>query len=803
MKISLNWLKDYIPGLEFDSEESLEILHKRMISCGLDIESIEKEGGIYKNFVVGEVIEKKKHPDADKLSLCKVNIGEKILDIVCGAPNVEEGQKVCVAVTGAVIPNGGFEIKKSKIRGETSEGMICSENELNLSENHDGILVLDNEAQIGQSFADHIKANDIVYEIGITPNRGDLFSHIGVAREISALYDKKTVLAEINFTECDTPTTSLIKINIENKDHCKRFTGRVIKNVNLKESPDWLKKRLISIGLKPRNNIVDITNFVMFETGQPLHAFDFDKIRGNEIIVKSAKEGDKFITLDSKERILNSESLMVCDAEGYSGIAGIMGGELSEITDSTKNVFLESAYFDPVSVRKNSKKLGLQTDASQRFERGVDVNMVEFASKRATQLIQEIAGGDISQGLYDVYPEKFTELIVGMRAEKASSLIGIELSEKEIIALLSKIEIELVKKENDYLYFLIPEFRRLDITREADLIEEVARIYGYDNIEESTNFNINVSNSAKISNSNNKVINLINEHLIGRGFNQIISETLIDDKRISIFQGKSIRLMNSISAEMNALRTNLTFGMMSAIRNNFNNSGKNISLKLFESGKVFFEEGESFREESRLIIAIAGKKDMELIYGGEKDFDIFDIKGEAEMFLSKLNLENYRLIYYNDKVLEGVKTGVSLNDELIGNIYKADSALLKTFDIDSEVFYAEFYLDKIFKKVKFGGQYRPVSKFPSVKRDIAIVVEKNITYDDIMSSMQKSGGRMLRDVELFDLYEDDKLGENKKSLAFSLEFVSDEKTMTDEETKKIMDKIIKNLEKSTGARLRN
>ncbi|MFZ1460751.1 MAG: phenylalanine--tRNA ligase subunit beta [Ignavibacteria bacterium] len=803
MKISLNWLKDYIPGLEFDSEESLEILHKKMISCGLDIESVEKEGGIYKNFVIGEVIEKKKHPDADKLSLCKVNTGEKILDIVCGAPNVEEGQKVCVAVTGAVIPNGGFEIKKSKIRGETSEGMICSENELNLSENHDGILVLDNEAQIGQSFADHIKANDIVYEIGITPNRGDLFSHIGVAREIAALYDKKTVLPENNFSECDTPTSSLIKINIENKDHCKRFTGRVIKNVNIKESPDWLKKRLKSIGLKPRNNIVDITNFVMFETGQPLHAFDFDKIRGNEIIVKSAKEGDKFTTLDSKERILNSESLMVCDAEGYSGIAGIMGGELSEITDATKNVFLESAYFDPVSVRKNSKKLGLQTDASQRFERGVDVNMVEFASKRATQLIQEIAGGEVSKDLYDVYPEKFTELIVGMRAEKASSLIGIELSEKEIIALLSKIEIELVKKENDYLYFQIPEFRRLDITREADLIEEVARIYGYDNIQESTNFNINVSNSAKISNSNNKVINLINNHLIGRGFNQIISETLIDDKRISIFQGKSIRLMNSISAEMNALRTNLTFGMMSAIRNNFNNSGKNISLKLFESGKVFFEEGENFREESRLIIAIAGKKDMELIYGGEKDFDIFDIKGEAEMFLSKLNLENYRLIYYNDKVLEGVKTGVSLNDELIGNIYKADSALLKAFEIDSEVFYAEFYLDKIFKKVKFGGQYKPVSKFPSVKRDIAIVVEKNISYDDIRSSMQKSGGRILREVELFDLYEDDKLGENKKSLAFSLEFVSDEKTMTDEETKKIMDKIINNLEKNTGARLRN
>ncbi len=803
MKISLNWLKEYIPGLEFDSEDSLELLHKNMISSGLDIESIVKEGEIYKNFYVGEVIEKKKHPDADKLSLCKVNIGEKILDIVCGAPNVETGQKVCVALTGAVIPNGGFVIKKSKIRGETSEGMICSESELNLSGNHDGILVLDKEALTGQSFADHINANDIVYELGITPNRGDLFSHIGVAREIAALYDKKTILPEINITESDTPTLSLIKINIENKAHCKRFTGRVIKNVKIKESPDWLKKRLKSIGLKPKNNIVDIANFVMFETGQPLHAFDYDKIRGNEIIVKSAKEGDKFFTLDSKERTLNSESLMVCDAEGYSGIAGIMGGELSEITDGTKNVFLESAYFDPVSVRKNSKKLGLQTDASQRFERGVDINMVEFASKRAAQLIQEIAGGDISKELCDVYPEKFGEQVVGIRASKASSVTGIELSEEKIISLLSKIEINFTEKSGDHLFFRIPEFRRLDITREADLIEEVARIYGYDNIEESTNFNINVSNSAKISNSRNKEMKLINEHLIGRGFNQIISETLIDDKKISIFQGKAIRLQNSISAEMNALRTNLTFGMMSAVRNNFNNSGKNISLKLFETGRIFFEADNSFREENRLIFALAGKKDMEMIYGGEKNFDIFDIKGEAEMFLSKLNLENYRLIYYNDKVFEGVRIGVGLNDDVIGNIYKADSMLKKAFDIDSDVYYAEFYLDKIIDKIKFTSQYRPVSKFPPVRRDIAIVVDKNVTYDDLRNSMQKSCGQMLREIELFDLYEDEKLGENKKSLAFSLEFVSDEKTMTDEETKKIMDRIIKNLEKNTGARLRD
>ena len=500
MKISLNWLKDYISGLEInneDSEKSMVSLQNKMISIGLDIEGIENEGEIYKNFVTGEVIEKQKHPNADKLSLCKVNVGDKILSIVCGAQNVEAGQKVCVAMIGAIIPNGEFEIKKSKIRGELSEGMICSEKELNFEETIDGILVLDNDTKPGVNFADHINANDIVIEIGITPNRGDLFSHFGVAREIAALYDLKIKIPEIKINETGSKTEELVNISIENNELCRRFTGRVIKNVEIKESPEWLQKRIKAIGLRPRNNIVDITNFVMFETGQPLHAFDFDKIRGKKIIVKNAKNGDKFTTLDSKERELNSESIMVCDGEGYSGIAGIMGGELSEITNDTKNVFLESAYFDPVAVRKNSRKLGLQTDASQRFERGVDIDMVKYASLRATQLINEIAGGEVSSGIYDVYDNKFEKLKVGLRAEKVNNLIGIEFTEEKIIEILSKIEINFIGREKDQLQFEIPEFRRLDIEREVDLIEEVARIYGYDNIEEDSTFAFNVTNNTK------------------------------------------------------------------------------------------------------------------------------------------------------------------------------------------------------------------------------------------------------------------------------------------------------------------
>lgn len=799
MKISLNWLKEYIPGWE---NESLDSLTDKMVSVGLDVEGVEDQGKIFDKFIIGEVIEKQKHPDADKLSLCKVNIGDRVLSIVCGAPNVETGQKVCVALEKAIIPNGGFEIKKSKIRGEVSEGMICSEKELNMSDKHEGILVLNGEANAGEKFSDYIKANDIVFEIGITPNRGDLFSHIGVAREVAAIYDKKIFIPEINLKESQTPTSDLIKIKIENADLCKRFTGRVIRNVQIKESPSWLQKKLKAIGLRPINNIVDITNFVMFETGQPLHAFDYDKIRGKEIIVKTASAGDKFTTLDSKERVLNSGSLMICDAEGYIGIAGIMGGELSEVNDDTKNIFLESAYFNPVSIRKNSKQLGLQTDASHRFERGIDVDMVKYASLRAAQLISEIAGGEVSKELYDLQPEKFEKIEIGLRLSKANDIIGIEFKDEEIIKLLDKIDINFKKKDNDKLIFQIPEFRRLDIEREIDLIEEIARIYGYDKIAGITNFNLSTDTSDFYKNTNIKLIGEITAHLIGRGFNQVLTLPLIDEKKVKGFSDKIVRLKNSETSDMNSLRTDLIPGMLNVIRNNFNNSGKDISLKLFETGRIFWNNGTDYKEEDRLIIAIAGKRDSELIYGGDKNFDIFEIKGEVEMLLSKLNLENFALIYYTDKDLTGHKIGININNELAGVIYDVNSSLKKRFDIEPEVYLAEIYIDKISGKAKNSGRYKEISKFPPVKRDIAIVVDKNVYYNKIEEIIFKNGSKLLKDLKLFDIYKDEKIGADKKSIAMTLEFSSNEKTLTDEETNKIIDKIISVLEKNLGAVIR-
>jgi phenylalanyl-tRNA synthetase beta chain len=799
MKISLNWIKEYIPGFH---EDSIDSLIDKMVAAGLDIEGVEDEKKVFDKFVIGEVIEKQKHPNADKLSLCKVNVGNKILNIVCGAPNVDTGQKVCVALEGAIIPNGGFEIKNSKIRGELSEGMICSEKELNMSANHDGILVLNGKARVGESFAEYIEANDVVFEIGVTANRGDLFSHFGVAREVAAIYDKKISIPEIKITESETSTTDLIKITIENPDLCKRFTGRVIQNIQIKESPEWLKKKIIAIGLRPKNNIVDITNFVMFETGQPLHAFDYEKIRGKEIIVRTAKGKDKFVTLDSKERNLNSESLMICDAQGYSGIAGIMGGKYSEITDDTKNIFIEVAYFDPVSIRKNSKRLGLQTDASHRFERGVDINMTEYASLRATQLIQELAGGEVSRDLYDVYPNKFEKKEVGLRLNKANDLMGIELSEDDVIKFLDKIEIKYLRKEQDKLIFEIPEFRRLDLEREVDLIEEVARIYGYDNMEGDTNFIVNTQNAGSYVNSNERTVKEITNHLIGRGFNQILTNSLVEEKKMKMFSDNIAELKNSISVEMDSLRTNLTMGMLKVIQNNFNNSGKDISLKLFETGRTFTDGGKTFREENRLIIALSGRRDSELIYGGEKSFDIFDIKGEVEMLLCKLNLENFTLFYYYANNSDSVKIDIRIDDKIIGNIYRIDSSLKKDFEIDSNVYIAEFYLDLILSKAGKSRFYSEISRFPSVKRDIALVVDKKITYDELEKTISNSGGELLKSVMLFDQYEDEKLGKDKKSLAFGLEFSSHEKTLTDEETNKVIKNIVNNLEKNLGATLR-
>lgn len=801
MRISLNWLKDYLPGLNTGDIDSLA---GRMIDAGLDIESIHNESEIFRGFVVGKVISKIKHPNADKLSLCKVDAGGKELSIVCGAPNVAEGQKVCVALTGTVIPNGGFEIKKSKIRGEVSEGMICSESELNLSDNHDGIMVLDESATPGMSFSEYAGLNDVIMEIGVTPNRGDLLSHFGVARDVGAAYGIKPELPEIDLVEEGPVSADLISISIESRDFCKRFTGRVIMDVRIGESPEWLKNRLIAAGVRPRNNVVDITNYVMLETGQPLHAFDYDKIRGRKIIVRTAKDGDKFTTLDAKERVLSAESLMVCDGEGYSAIAGVMGGEYSEITEETVNVFLESAYFDPVNIRKNSKRLGLITDASQRFERGVDIDMVKYASLRASALMREFAQGKVSKGLLDVYPEPFTPLEAGMRISKAGKLLGMDIDGRTCIDLLSLIGVDYQRTEGEYMIFRIPESRRNDISREPDLIEETARLFGYHNISPKYEFTIDTMRyKDRGSESMNALKSEIAKHFIGRGFNEIMTVPIVDLKQTAESGLRPVRLVNSLTAELNTMRTDLVAGMMKSVSLNFNNLGKDVSLRLFETGRVFEDNGISFSEREMLIAALAGKADGGEFYTGGRDFDFFDMKGEAGMLLSKLNLETIGLFYYNDNQFDRSEIDVCLRDAVLGKIYKADKSLLDQYDIRQDVFLLSMDLGKLLEMSLPVQTYSPISRYPSVKRDIALVVDRKTDFGVLSKALTESGGKLLRSSELIDIYEGDQIGKGKKSVAFSLVFASDDKTLTDLEVSNALDGILKKLNSLTGSELRS
>lgn len=799
MKISLNWIKEYLPDLEITSFEEFS---QKMVSRGIDIESVEFTGDKYKNIVIGEVLEKIKHPNADKLSVCKVEIGGDVKQIVCGAPNVEAGQKVCVALIGALIPESGFEIKEVKLRGELSQGMICSEKELEISENHDGILVLNNDAEVGTPFYDYINANDYVLDIWVPPNRGDLSSHVGFAREIASAFNLKLKIPETQIKESDTPTKDLIDIEIKSTEGCKRFTGRVIKGVKISESPDWLKRHLLNIGLRPRNNVVDITNYVMMETGQPLHAFDYDKVNGKKIIVKFANEGDKFVTLDSKEHKLNSRSLMICDEQGYTGIAGIMGGEYSEITDETVNVFLEVAYFDPVVVRKNAKKLNIITDASQRFEKGVDINNIEYVSNRATSLIQQIAGGEVSKEIIDNYPEQFSPLQVGIRNSRLNKIVGEQFNEDEIINSLASIEIPFKRKEEDFLIFDIPEWRRYDIHREIDLIEEVVRLRGIENLVDDIPASIDLKSYREYDYRKIELKQKIGNYLIGRGFNEILTGSQINDEKNKVFGDSPVEIENPHSSEMSIMRTNLSYGMLNVIRNNINSSGKDISLKLFEIGKVFNIDKGIIHETDSLSICLAGKSDKYEFGSQTRNFGYFDLKGEIEMLFSKLNLENQRLFYYYESQNNtGIECEVKLDDNYFGKIRLISKDVLEVFDLEFNILIAEFDLSVLCGLSEQKVHYKPVSKFPAVKRDISIVTSPNITYDKIENVVNNSGLDYLTDFKLYDIYKDEKLGD-KLSMTFSLEFVSHEKTLTDEIVNSEVDILLKNLNKNLNITLR-
>lgn len=797
MKISLNWIKEYVDLSGLSTEEII----KKLNDSGLEVENVEDKAAIFNNIEVGLVKEKKRHPNADKLSLCVVNDGVNDYNVVCGAPNVEKGKKIAFAKIGAIVPDGNFKINKTKIRGEISEGMICSEKELGLGEDHSGILILNDDCKIGEPLVNALGIEDVVIEISVTPNRADALSHLGIARDLAALFKREFKLHDFKVKESSIKTDSKVKIEIINEIDCPRYCARVLTNIKINESPQWLKSKLLSVGLRPINNIVDVTNFILYELGQPLHAFDFDKLTDNKIVVRNVASNYSFKTLDSKERKLR-EALMIWDGEKPVAIAGVMGGANSEITESTKNILIESAYFNPSSIRKTAKHLGLSTDSSYRFERGCDPNIAEYAVNKAAYLINEIAGGEILKGVLDVYPNKIEGKKINFRYSRIDTILGYKIEESEVDDILKRLGCELLEKKKDLSVFKAPTFRP-DIEREIDLIEEVARIYGYDKIPKVERITISLEQKTDES----EFADLMRDSLTALGFYEILNNTL-QKTEIAELTGKPVNVMNPQTIEMASLRTSLIPGVLYSISNNFKVGEKN--LKFFEIGKTFnrinesVEEFNDFVENEKVIIALTGKMDENEWHSKERKADIFDLKGMIDSFLTKISLDNeltYSYYNFEDKIFEQKIAISRLNEELgCGGLIKKN--VLNLFDVEQSVYCFEFDLEKFKTIPKPIRKFKELLKYPKIARDCAFIVDKNVSSEEIMRSIRKGASQLLKNIRIFDIFEGENIGKEKKSMAFSLEYYDINKTLTEKEADEDFNNSINSVLKEHNAKLR-
>ena len=813
MKISYNWLNDYL-NLTTSPEQTSEIL----TDIGLEVEKteiVESVKGGLKGLVIGEVLEAEKHPDADKLKKTKVTIGTETLNIVCGAPNVAKGQKVVVATVGTVLYNESgesFKIKKSKIRGEESVGMICAEDEIGLGKSHDGIMVLEPNAEIGISAADYFDLkNDIVFDIGLTPNRADAMSHYGVARDLMVALKHKNILPK--GAECCSPsvrewkidnTDLTISIDIENAKACPRYAGVTLSRLTVGDSPDWLKKRLESIGLASINNIVDATNFVLHELGQPLHAFDADKIKGGKIIVKNAKNKQKFITLDEAERELSNEDLMICNEEKPMCIAGVFGGLESGVSSTTTSIFLESAYFNPVSVRKTAKRQALNTDASFRFERGIDPETVVYALKRAALLIKDIAGGYISSEIQEFYPTKISNQRVSFNYDNCNRLIGTEIPASTIDSILEDLQIKIISKKEKNLELEVPAFRN-DVLREADITEEVLRIYGFNNIPVPEKLNTSITYREKTD--SRALINLVSERLSDNGFAEIMSNSLSKSNYLKEFESKKINssyavtMLNPLSSELDTMRQSLLFNGMEAII--YNSNRKNADLKLYEFGKTYFKFESGYQENQVLSLFVTGQENSENWDKEEKNVDFFSIKKEVTNTLNRLGImKNFHTnVTKHDLLVEGLS--ISINKKVVADFGKVSKKVLAHFGIKQPVYYAEINWDNVLQlMVMSKTKYKELPKFPSSRRDLSLLLDKEIKFEQIQEIASRADKKILREIGLFDIYEGKNLPEGKKSYAVSFVFQDENKTLVDKQIEKIMSKIQGELEVKLGASLR-
>ncbi len=817
MKISYNWLKQYI---SFDL--SPELTADYLTASGLEVEGMETyesiRGGL-KGLVVGEVLTCEPHPDSDHLHVTTVNVGgETPLNIVCGAPNVAQGQKVIVATIGTVLYDGdeSFTIKKSKLRGVPSEGMICAEDEIGVGASHDGIMVLPADTAVGTPAAKlfHVES-DTIFEIGLTPNRSDAICHFGVARDLQAILKASGIQCSAPIPPLDHEFRNTIKkgvvdITVENKKDCPRYTGVTINGVTVKESPEWLQNRLKSIGVRPINNIVDITNYVMFEIGQPLHAFDADKIIGSKVIVKNLPAGTPFVTLDGNEVKLDANDLMICNEKVPMCIAGVYGGLDSGVTENTKNIFLESAYFNPVSIRKTSKRHGLKTDAAFRFERGCDPEITVYAIRRAANLIKEIAGGLTSE-INDVYPTEIERRKITLRYDDINRIAGKKIDKQMVCSILLSLGIDLSStlSGDEQVTALVPLFKA-DVTRPIDLIEEILRIYGYNNIEipDTLHYNINLTAEPNFRPLQNKISN----YLAANGFLEIMNNSLTKGAYAEHFdfidENVTVRLLNPLSNELNVMRQTLLFGGLENILRNINN--KRADLKLFEFGKTYFKGAqatredsvtEQYRENQWLSIFVTGKNHEDLWNDAAKPLDVFYLRNHLENAFRILNINKLETKQEQDpRFINSIS--YYNNDARVAIVGELKPSILKYFDIKKSVCYAEIDTELLYALSSPVVSYAQIPAFPAVKRDLALVVDKSVTYDALERIAYKYGSKLLKNVTLFDVYEGDKIEAGKKSYALNFVLQHAEKTLTDEDITKVMNKLIAAYEREIGAKLR-
>ncbi len=794
MKVTVDWLKQYV-----DFSQSPDEIGHALTMLGLEVDSVQQICYDFENVVVGKIIDIKRHEQKENLSICHVDVGKETLKLVCGAPNVAVGIKVPVALVGAKLP-GDFVVKAANIHGYDSPGMICSEAELGLSHQGEIIMVLNDKAKVGQDLKKVLDRGEVVIEIDLTPNRPDCLGVIGVAREISALNRSSVQKPAIHLKESSSrKITDVIEVIIENPESCPRYAARYIEGIKIKPSPRWLIKKLEAIGLRTINNVVDVTNYVMMETGQPLHAFDYDLLEDRKIIVRHAKKGEKFTTLDEKEHTLTNTSLLICDGEKPVALAGVMGGLNSEISTETTNVLIESAYFDPANTRKTAKSLGISTDSSHRFERGVDPEGQIYAMERATQLIYELAGGEVAQGNIDCNPRPIPARKIKLRVDRVNHLLGTSISKTEIADILNRLEFK-TKIEKNFILVDVPSFR-VDIEREVDLIEEVARIYGFDRIEEEIYSNIAL---VKPENKVEKFNQLLRDIFFGMDYNEVLTQSLINFNWADKFSDYPvIKLRNPISEDLGTLRTSLIPGLLQVTK--WNKNRYLNDQKLFEIGNIFYwldKERNSHHEKQKISLIRTGNANLKNWLEKERSSTFYDLKGDIFSLLAKLKINNFKcqqssLKFLNDKAIE-----LSIDNKNIGYIGALSSEMLNFLDVEDDIFIAELDCHILFEQFNWDKKFQPIPKYPAIKRDLSILIDQQIPVEEIEKIIWKSGGEFLKSVNLFDFYKGKQIAPDQKSFAFSLTFYSLDKTLTEKEVDSSITLIIQTLKSKLNAQLR-